>query len=82
MKMAQKYIAVFNGKKIKRAVFICCGENSCYWEQHVKPLVEGGKYQSFKGFNDLKWAIKFAGSTDDDEVKLIRRDEAKRLIAA
>jgi hypothetical protein len=79
--MAQKYIAVFNGKKIERAVFICCGKNRCYWEQHVRPLVEGGKYQSYKGFNDLKWAIKFAGSTSD-EVKLIRRDEAKRLIAA
>lgn len=86
--MAKKFIAVYLGREVKNVVFVCNGRNRCYWEQHVKPFVQGvsksdlkGREVSFKGYHDLEQAKRFAGAPDV-EVTLIYRDDARELIEA
>ena len=85
--LAKNYIAVYFGRGIKHAVFICKGVGRCYWEQHIRPFVQGaskaelnGKEVSFRGFHELGHAMAFAGDPEH-EVVLLDREEANKLKA-
>ena len=85
--LGKNYIAVYFGRGIEHAVFICKGVGRCYWEQHIRPFVQGaskaelnGKEVSFRGFHELGHAMAFAGDPEH-EVKLLDREEANKLKA-
>lgn len=85
--MAHKYVAVYLGRGISHAVFVCCGVGRCYWDTHITFFVQGvskkqlkGKKVSFKGFNQLEHALAFAGAPTQD-VELIDRERANKIKA-
>ena len=74
--MAKNYIAVRHGH-LDNVVFVCTGNQSCDWFDHVWPLIEGTTRQEFKGFENLKDALDYVKS---DEPSLILKDEALALL--
>ena len=78
--MTKNYIAVRHGH-LDNVVFVCTGNQSCNWFDHVWPLIEGTPRQEFKGFENLEDALGYIDCGSDVEHHLIQKDKALTIVA-